>query len=106
MSNTLDANLFYLYLSNTVVAFPALKKFVDDIYETQKYRFYEKAKSNPYYNHIYKKYLRCRGCMPAEIYYRNNVTVSAQIGLWRRIDLRTCAISLLHGVVSCGIIEK
>lgn len=51
MSNTLDTNLFYLYLSNTVVAFPSLKKFVDDTYETQKYRFYEKAKSNPYYNH-------------------------------------------------------
>lgn len=51
MNNTLDTNLFYLYLSNSVVAFPTLKKFVDDTYETQKYRFYEKAKSNPYYNH-------------------------------------------------------
>lgn len=38
-------------LIDTVVAFPSLKKFVDDTYETQKYRFYEKAKSNPYYNH-------------------------------------------------------
>ena len=47
----LDTNLFYVYLSNSVVAFPALKEFVDKLYETQKYHFYEVAKSNPYYNH-------------------------------------------------------
>ena len=33
MSNTLDTNLFYLYLSNSAVAFPSLKKFVDDTFD-------------------------------------------------------------------------
>ena len=49
--HSLDTDLFYLYLSNSAVAFPALKDFIDKLYETQKYHFYETAKSNPYYNH-------------------------------------------------------
>ena len=51
MNSTFNKDLFYLYLSNSMVAFPAFRKFTDKLYETQKCRFYEKAKSNQYYNH-------------------------------------------------------
>ena len=43
--HSLDTDLFYLYLSNSAVAFPALKDFIDKLYETQKYHFTKRQKA-------------------------------------------------------------
>lgn len=43
---------FYLLLANWMVAFPKLRDYFDRLYETQKMRFYEKAKTHKYYNHL------------------------------------------------------
>ena len=40
MNSTFNKDLFYLYLSNSMVAFPAFRKFTEKLYETQKCRFY------------------------------------------------------------------
>lgn len=50
MNKEFDVNLFYLFLSDAVTVFPNLVSFFNALYETQKHRFYERARNNPIYN--------------------------------------------------------
>ena len=50
MNKELDVNLFYLFLSDAVTVFPNLVSFFNALYETQKHRFYERARKNSLYN--------------------------------------------------------
>lgn len=45
-----DADWFYLYLANSLVAFPEVRPFIDKLYQSQKIRFYENAKANKCYD--------------------------------------------------------
>lgn len=47
---TLNNDVFLLYVAGYINAIPALRSFMDDLYESNKYTFYEKAKSSPYYD--------------------------------------------------------
>lgn len=46
----LTMDVFYLYVSGFMNAIPTLRSFMDDLYETNRIAFYEKAKASPFYN--------------------------------------------------------
>lgn len=50
MNSPFDMNLFHAHLSGLIIAYPTLKTFIDNLYETQKFRFYDKAKNTQHYN--------------------------------------------------------
>lgn len=43
-------DVFLLYVAGYINAIPGLSSFMDDLYETNKYTFYEKAKQSAYYD--------------------------------------------------------
>ncbi len=47
---TFDIDRFYLYLANSWVAYKQERKFIDNLYQSQRFRFYSKARANPLYN--------------------------------------------------------
>lgn len=53
MQKVLDKNLFLVYTASYTVFYPDFKRTIDTLYQKQKFRFYEKAKNNPYYNHSF-----------------------------------------------------
>lgn len=46
----LNIDVFLLYVAGYINAIPELRSFMDDLYETNKFTFHEKAKSSPYYD--------------------------------------------------------
>ena len=46
-----DVGLFLVYVANAIIAVPSLRKDFEEFYNTDKFRFYEKAKFSQYYNH-------------------------------------------------------
>lgn len=45
-----DIDRLYLFLTNSWVAFKKERRFIDSLYQSQRFRFYNKAKSNPLYD--------------------------------------------------------
>lgn len=45
-------DFFYLILADSMVAVPQFRSYFDNLYQTQKVRFYEKAKEHKYYDYL------------------------------------------------------
>lgn len=50
-----ETDMFYLMLANCLIAFPNARKHIDELYQSQRFRFYEKAKNNKYYDNMLMK---------------------------------------------------
>ena len=53
MKISFDMDLFLVYTSSYAIFYPDFRKTIDNLYKTQKFRFYEKARNNPYYNYSF-----------------------------------------------------
>ena len=51
MSTVFDVELFFVYLSESIIEHPNLRKTFEEYYKTNKYRFYAHAKNSSHYNH-------------------------------------------------------
>ena len=51
MSIIFDAEMSFVFLSNSIKEFPNLRKDFEEYYEKEKYRFYERARQSKYYGH-------------------------------------------------------
>lgn len=49
----MSMDVFYMYVAGHINTIPALRSFFDELYETNKIAFYEKAKNSPFYNATY-----------------------------------------------------
>lgn len=49
----LSMDVFYMYVAGHINAIPVLRSFFDELYETNKIDFYEKAKNSPFCNATY-----------------------------------------------------
>lgn len=48
---TFELDAFYLMLANSIIAFPKARESINELYQTQRFRFYEAATENKYYDY-------------------------------------------------------
>ncbi len=48
-----NMDLFYMYVAGHITAIPVLRDYLNELYETNKIAFYDKAKASPYYDATY-----------------------------------------------------